>query len=373
MDCDKELKIGFNCDFNDCFHVEIFIDNSKTLFTTDYFFKELCAKFQKIECLVTFINGQQTNKSKTQINESFQILLNTSLMISPTSINVNTNEIYNFLVQIHSKMCAHVKSDLQIKKICINKIQNIFETIRLLTMHESDICFTEKFSNIHLFHSQYHMEQWARSKINVPFDNNDPFLVSPLHEKSRAFLRSYLHHKQAVFSKNFKFKQCNIGPFDDWRDNVITWWNDWIENGWFYRKPQLFLHGNCKQVNLFIEQVLFGNADKNNKLPLETILQPQGRSPRYFLSHANKEKNKVIYVKKFDITQYEINNLKLLVQGDQYGFCQKRLPNKFFSLQIPAIFVSKRNIPKCVGETSTESFKDRFLIVHVPTNNVCQH
>ena len=32
-------------------------------------------------------------------------------------------------------------------------------------------------------------------------------------------------------------------------------------------------------------------ADKNNKLPLETILQPQGRSPRYFLSHANKEKN----------------------------------------------------------------------------------
>ena len=119
MDCDKELKIGLKCDFNDCFHVEIFIDNSKTLFTTDYLFKELCAKFQKIECLVTFINGQQTNfKSKTQINESFQILLNTSLMISPTSINVNTNEIYNFLVQIHSKMCAHVKSDLQIKKIC---------------------------------------------------------------------------------------------------------------------------------------------------------------------------------------------------------------------------------------------------------------
>ena len=68
---------------NDCVHVEIFIDNSKTLFTTDLLFKEICAKFQKIECLVTFVNGQKTNfKSKTQVNESIHILLNTSHMIS---------------------------------------------------------------------------------------------------------------------------------------------------------------------------------------------------------------------------------------------------------------------------------------------------
>ena len=175
---DKMLKIEFNSELNDCVHVEIFIDNSKTLFTTDLLFKEICAKFQKIECLVTFVNGQKTNfKSKTQVNESIHILLNTSHMISPTSIDMTENEIYNFLVHIHSKISAQVKNDLQIKQICINQVPNIFETIRFLTMHESDIRFTEKFANIQLFHPHYHIEQWARSKIDVPFDNKDPFLL----------------------------------------------------------------------------------------------------------------------------------------------------------------------------------------------------
>jgi hypothetical protein len=25
---------------------------------------------------------------------------------------------------------------------------------------------------------------------------------------------------------------CQIGPFNDWREEVRLWWNDWINNGW---------------------------------------------------------------------------------------------------------------------------------------------
>ena len=32
-------------------------------------------------------------------------------------------------------------------------------------------------------------------------------------------------------------------PYGDWRDEVTAWWNSWVEQGWYDKRPQLFLFG----------------------------------------------------------------------------------------------------------------------------------
>lgn len=43
-------------------------------------------------------------------------------------------------------------------------------------------------------------------------------------------------------------KPLQIENFGDWRDSVRKWWNDWVAEGWFHKRKQLFLWGA-----LFIE------------------------------------------------------------------------------------------------------------------------
>jgi len=31
--------------------------------------------------------------------------------------------------------------------------------------------------------------------------------------------------------------------FNNWRDDVITWLEDWVVNGYSHKKKQLYLHG----------------------------------------------------------------------------------------------------------------------------------
>ena len=70
----------------------------------------------------------------------------------------------------------------------------------------------------------------------------DPFItqhrnsfrfLEELHVEVRNSLIKVIPHKPYIVKKRF----------NNWRDQVVDWYNDWIENGFVHKKKQLFLHG----------------------------------------------------------------------------------------------------------------------------------
>ena len=45
--------------------------------------------------------------------------------------------------------------------------------------------------------------------------------------------------------------------FNNWRDDVITWLEDWVVNGYSHKKKQLYLHGESNTgKNSFINHLM---------------------------------------------------------------------------------------------------------------------
>jgi hypothetical protein len=155
---------------------------------------------------------------------------------------------------------------------------------------------------------------------------------------------------------------------------VISWWNDWIDNGWKPKKKQLFIMGEKSNTGktFFVEQVLLRHSDPSNLIPDELICRPH-RSSFRFGWEASCPEHLVIYVNEFKLENYDMNILKQMLEGDFTTGEQKCKKNSQpVRLKIPAIFVSNNDIPNFIGKSnnreSTAPLKERFKFVHIPSN-----
>ena len=47
-----------------------------------------------------------------------------------------------------------------------------------------------------------------------------------------------------------------LGPYGDYRDEIIDWWNEWNGTKWFSGKKQLLIIGDTKFIeNIFVENI----------------------------------------------------------------------------------------------------------------------
>ena len=52
-------------------------------------------------------------------------------------------------------------------------------------------------------------------------------------------------------------RQSTLGQFDNWKDEVIAWYNDWTTSGYSDRKKHLYLYGdNNEEKSYFINTML---------------------------------------------------------------------------------------------------------------------
>jgi hypothetical protein len=166
---------------------------------------------------------------------------------------------------------------------------------------------------------------------------------------------------------------CTIGPFNDWREEVRLWWNDWIENGWTPKKKQMLIISKATNTgkSFFVNQALFRHADSGNELSAEYVFQPvpHGCNPPspFAFQHADPTIHKVIFCNEFDARFYNMDLLKNLLEGEMITPPIKhRVPKESISLQIPAIFISNYEIPDVIKGKDTFPLKERFQIVKIP-------
>jgi len=151
----------------------------------------------------------------------------------------------------------------------IYQIDKLSNSIIWATERDFDPIFTRGYSPLLRTYSEnYKIEQSARKNINNDFDITNEFVIQHKHSVSQNYLEKYLENHKRKFKRGNKLLPCPIRPFNDWREEVRQWWNDWVDNGWKPKKKQMLIISRASNTgkSFFVTQALFRKADSKNEL-----------------------------------------------------------------------------------------------------------
>jgi hypothetical protein len=261
-------------------------------------------------------------------------------------------------------------------EIILKKSSSIPESIRWATI-DFEPRYTNNFDPS-TFSESYRIEKWASDNIDKPFSLDMPFVREGCCRKSRADLKAYFEEHKAKHHKRHVNKPLEIGPFNDWRDEVAKWWNSWCKpNAWYPKKPQMLIIGPQSNTGktMFVTQALFRGADPKNEIPREAILIPERSGNTRTVSTFAWQKAKpayhsVIYCDEFEIGYYNTETLKIVLEGSFFNpQIKMKCSGDDIQLAIPAIFISNTEIPEFDSHgKDMKPFLKRFKIVRIPNS-----
>ena len=217
------------------------------------------------------------------------------------------------------------------------------------------------------FSENNRVNNWAKENISNKFSLDMPFVQKSRLSPQR--LKAYLEEYANKNHKRHELKKCELGPFNDWRDRVINWWNLWIEEGWYHKRPQLLLVSppNCGKT-VFIREALFRQG-QNDEIPNEAIMIPERAGCSKHITNfawqkANPAYHSVVFCDEFDVNHYNIELLKIILQGDAFTPIKKyQVTGDDICLRIPMIFATNHMIKQC---QETVGLNERFCIIEIP-------
>lgn len=196
--------------------------------------------------------------------------------------------------------------------------------------------------------------QWARNTRT--FDVKDPFVMGypqfyKLLELVHKSVRSQIHIDQITALRPF-FYTFNQGE-NNWHRLVIEWWNDWVVNGWTHKKKQLYLYGasNTGKTTL-IHRILSSclnplkqGEEEEEFLYERMIYCPMPNEPKYAMQNYDQRMHKLIVIDEFDISQYQVNDLKKLLAGESLMINSKNESGRVITHRNPIILISNLDPP----------------------------
>ena len=368
------------------FQIELNLRNYSTNLQRNDIFDKLIADFKDLYCIVA-LEENESQRTKYRSAKKFKIFLNTKY----TQKRIWSSEelyyyFYHMLREFVGEEQAITEQDLSISsstmdndkrpEIVLTKPNTIPEAIKWSTI-DFDPRFTNNFDPS-TFSESYRIEKWARDHIDKPFSLDMAFVREGGFRKSKAELKAYLEEHKCKHHKRHINMPLDIGPFNDWRDEVTKWWNNWCEpNAWYPKKPQMLIIGPDSNTGktMFVTQALFRGADAKNEIPREAILIPERAGNTRSVSTFAWQKAKpayhsVIYCDEFEIGYYNTETLKIVLEGSFFNpQIKMKCSGDDIQLAIPAIFISNTDIPEfdTFGKDMKPLLK-RFQIVRIPKN-----
>jgi len=338
------------------------------------FFEPLKRDFEDIELIVS----KEDNQNITVKRANYIIKVFADFGATPIR-GMKTPRFFSILEKILRNSVGDEKvfSEIELQNMSdIDKRPEI--TIETVKCKKKSICwatidytsrFTANFDPSMEFSEPYRIYTWARVNVGKKFSLEMPFVQNSRWSHTR--LKTYLEEFKNNNHTRYVLKRVLIGPFNDWRDIVIKWWNDWITEGWYHKRPQLFLvsRPNCGKTT-FVRDVLF-RAGQSDEVPPEAILIPERAGCKttisnFALQKANSATNSTVFCDEFDSRVYNVELLKIVLQGDFFSATKKYVASgDDMCLRIPMIFASNHMIP---DTEENVGLAERFLIVKIPEN-----
>jgi len=99
----------------------------------------------------------------------------------------------------------------------------------------------------------YKTSKWLQS--TAEFRYCDPFILNNWQQYRFLELAHAEHARESVVVvKPQRYLTLSTTP---WVNQVLSWWNSWVKDGWHFKKPQLWLHGspNTGKTSLIMKMV----------------------------------------------------------------------------------------------------------------------
>ena len=214
--------------------------------------------------------------------------------------------------------------------------------------------------------------QEANKKQMQPFDMELYRLVNP-------FLRNVSPNvpNQSVVNQTSNAFNNQLG-LSEWQQRVVDWWNDWVTQPIQHKKPQLYLSGppNCGKTT-FIHHLLTSclrntnTIDENaamdqDEYSYETqIFRPTPNEFKYAWQDYDSDRHTLVVIDEFNIQEYNLNDFKKAIAGEQLTTNCKGSSAKCFRLRMPMIFISNHRLEQRVCETKYPGLLERLHVVNI--------
>lgn len=230
--------------------------------------------------------------------------------------------VHKYLLPELSKIIRDVfpfcNIDLQgaksVKNICVYLSK---EDVNLLT-------------NISHSRLSFYFQLYWWCKRNQTFNVLDPFIVKH-YNKCKFMERFYNELKLSVKPSFCGFSQFIDGFDVNWVREVCDWWNDWVVNGWTFKKKQLYLYGDPDNGKTSFVKRLF--SDINSKYIFTPSFGPfgwEGLQPFH----------RLIFVDDYKPLELDQRIFRLVLQGSDVMVNCKGIPSKRITFRGPIIVTS---------------------------------
>lgn len=161
-----------------------------------------------------------------------------------------------FLKSLHEEVLDDddprlLKTDDNEDRLTISSVHDSARMIKEITSEPEAAIFNLKKDQLNLI---YVTADWAKRTPEW-----DDYHLHVLQNYSRRGLVKRVYdatRKKLMKKPNYKPFPTET-PFNDWRDDVVCWWNDFVENGYTTKMPQLYLFGRSTVGKTsFIRQLL---------------------------------------------------------------------------------------------------------------------
>lgn len=166
---------------------------------------------------------------------------------------------------------------------------------------------------------------------NKYFKYTDPFVVQ--HANRYRFLIEYHQDfwiNRLTFLKFYPFE----GRFNNWADNCIEWWNNFISTTGRKRK-QLYVRGPTGVGKTSLIEKLIGSYN------MSFVYYPD--VGKFMLDSYRADFHRIILFEEFNLQYYPEDFLKRLCEGARYAFPVKCKSSKLVVHNGPIIFVSNND------------------------------
>ena len=83
---------------------------------------------------------------------------------------------------------------------------------------------------------------------------NDPFVAK--HKNNYKLLRK-IHYQEKVKLRNMTKLNLIKDEYDDWRSEIVQWYNKWVTDGYSTHRKQLYLYGEYyNELKAFIKKIM---------------------------------------------------------------------------------------------------------------------
>lgn len=170
------------------------------------------------------------------------------------------------------------------------------------------------------------------------------------------------HHKylsdahREKWINNFKMVQLKpikvLKQFNDWRDDVIIWFNNWVTSPYQYKRKQLYLWGPASTgKSTFIQRVLFAQYGGQ-------VFKANSSDKKYCWENFNQKTHNLVTIDEFEYKDHDINILKLALAGEDFICPVKFKDAQLKFVQCPIVIISNHPPP-----VFNEPFMERVQVI----------